>query len=92
MKSSQSLTEWLGCGISTVFTFMQTNQTWQIVCLILTAVSIAVTTAFNIWKWVKAAKADGKITLEEAEEGVKILNDGVEQIKNLGGKDNGNKD
>ena len=63
------MSEWLGCGISTLLTAMQTNQTWQIVCLVLTAISIAVTTAFNIWKWVKAAKRDGKITQEELEEG-----------------------
>lgn len=78
------MSEWLGCGISTLLTAMQTNQTWQIVCLVLTAISIAVTTAFNIWKWVKAAKRDGKITQEELEEGVGILNEGIDKITNLG--------
>ncbi len=74
------VTEWIGCGISTVFTAIQTNQTFQTVCLILTCLSIAVTTAFTIYKWVKSAKADGKITKEELEEGIKILNDGISQI------------
>ena len=91
MMKYKSTTEWLGCGISTVFTVLQTNQTWQIICLVLTAISITVTTAFTIWKWVKFATKDGKITVEEAEEGVKILNDGIESIKNLGGKDDGDK-
>lgn len=87
------VTEWIGCGISTVFTVLQTNETWQIICLVLTAISITVTTAFTIYKWVKSATKDGKITEEELEEGVKIIQDGVENIKNTveGGKKDGNR-
>ena len=77
------VSEWIGCAISSVFTALQTNQTWQLVCLILTALSIAVTTAFTLYKWIKMAKADGKITREEIEEGVSIIKDGVDQISDI---------
>ena len=77
------VSEWIGCAISSVFTALQTNQTWQLVCLILTALSIAVTTAFTLYKWIKMAKADGKITKEEIEEGIGIIKDGVDQISDI---------
>lgn len=77
------VTEWIGCGISSIFTALQTNENWQLICLILTALSITITTAFTIYKWVKSAKADGKITPEEIEEGIGIVVDGANQIKNV---------
>lgn len=51
--------------------------------IILTIISIAsglVILGFNIWRWVKAAKADGKITPEEIEEGKNQI---VEDLTNL---------
>ena len=34
-----------------------------------------------LWNWYKNAKKDGKITKEEIEEGVKIVSDGSQNIK-----------
>lgn len=76
------ITEWIGCGISSLFTMLQTNENWQLVCLILTCVSITITTAFTIYKWYKSAMADGKITKEEIEEGIEIAAHGIDQIGN----------
>lgn len=47
---------------------------------ILAIVTSCVILGFNIWRWVKEAKKDGKITAEEIEEGKKIIVDGIEDI------------
>lgn len=67
-------------GAQYVFAAVQQNETLQIIEFVFSAVTSAVLIAFRIWRWVKDAKADGKITKEELEEGAKIIADGVEEI------------
>ena len=54
----------------------------SIVCAI-TGIAITVITCILIpfIKWLKKAKADGKITKEELEEGKEIISNGVEEVK-----------
>lgn len=60
-----------------ILTAIQTNETWQLVQIILSCVVSAVTIAYILWKWWKKAKADGKITAEEIEELEKEIKDNV---------------
>jgi len=63
-----------GVSIMGVATIAQTNEVFQLVQIILTCVSAAVILAFNIWKWYKKAKADGKIDEKEIDELENIIN------------------
>lgn len=60
--------------------FLQANETFQIIELCLSVVTSIVLIAYRLWKWYKAAKADGKITRDEISEGVEILIEGKEEI------------
>lgn len=81
MFLKNQIAEYIGCGTATVLTVVQTNQVFQLVSLILTCIATAVAIAFTIYKWYKAAKADGKIDKEEVKELVDIVKDGAEDIK-----------
>ena len=59
---------WLGSGISTILTISQTNEVFQLIQIILTSVAVLVSLAYTIWKWLKNAKKDGKITSNEVDE------------------------
>ena len=59
---------------------IQDNPIWQGIQLGLSILTSIVLIAYRLWKWHKEATKDGKITKEEAEEGFKIVNDGLEDI------------
>lgn len=72
--------------ISTLFsgigTALQTDEILQIISLCITiAGGIVSLIIIPILNWHKGAKADGKITKEEIDEGVKIIQNGVNSIK-----------
>lgn len=77
-----------GVGIvETVVTVSQTNEVFQTVQIIISAVAAAVALAYTIWKWYKNA------TKEDSPGGKKITKDEVvdlvDQVKDsLDGKDN----
>lgn len=75
--------EYIGCGVGAVLTVVQTNEVFQLVSLILTCIATAVAIGFTIYKWVKAATADGKIDEKELEELGEILQDGAEKVNNI---------
>lgn len=54
---------------------LQTNEAMQTIQLILSIVTSAVIIAFKLWKWWKEASKDGKITADEIDEAVNILED-----------------
>lgn len=60
-----SIIEWSCCALSALLTATQTEHVFQIIQLVLTCIGAAVAIAFTIFKWYKAAKADGKITMDE---------------------------
>jgi len=67
-------------GVQYVFAALQQNETLQYIELGLSILTSIILIAFRIWRWVKEAKADGKITKEEIEEGAKIIVDGAQEI------------
>lgn len=78
--------EWICCALASVLTVVQTNEIFQLVSLILTCIATVLAIAFTIYKWVKKAKADGKIDAEEVEELAEIIKDGAESIKEVSDK------
>lgn len=70
--------------IINVFTYaialLQANETFQIIELALSIATSAVLIAYRLWKWYKAAKADGKITRDEVKEGLEIVIEGKDEI------------
>ena len=67
--------EWLGPTAGTVLTIVQTHEVFQIISLVLTILTTLITFIFTIYKWVKMAKADGKIDEHEIEQGIEIVED-----------------
>ena len=80
---TKQIVEYASCGVGAVMTVVQTNQVFQLVSLILTCIATAVAIGFTIYKWYKAAKADGKIDEKELEELGDILKDGAEKVNNI---------
>ena len=52
-----------------------TLEAVQIIYYILAGLAILFSLSFTIWKWYKAAKADGKITIDEIEDLEKQVKD-----------------
>lgn len=81
----RNLAEITGCAVGTstsaVGTALQTNQVLQTISLIITIIGGIVTTASALYLWWKNASKDGKITKDEIEEGVEIIQNGVNDIK-----------
>ena len=88
----KDILEYVGSGLSIVFTAIQTNEVFQIVSLILAILTSATTLAFTLWKWYKKAKEDGKITPDEMIEGAKIVEEGIKEIKDIKDKHEGEND
>ena len=63
------------------FVALQTDWIFQWVQLGLAIACSLVLLAYRLWKWYKEAKADGKITKEEIKEGLDIVSNGVDEIK-----------
>lgn len=70
-----------GTTLSAVGTGLQTSEVLQIISLVLTIIGSLITIVMAITNWWKKAKADGKITSEEIQEGVQIIQDGIETLK-----------
>lgn len=81
---------WSCSAVSSVLTIVQTNQIFQLICLILTAISTLISIITSVIIWYKKAKADGKITLEELEELKGISEEARQEIENIINKEEGN--
>lgn len=79
-------------GIAIVFSALQQNELFSIISWVLTILATLVTIAYTLWKWWRRAKADGKITDEEIEEGLEITKEGLDNLTKKGTKDDGKKD
>lgn len=79
------LSEITGCAVGTsasaVGTAIQPNQILQTISLVITIIGGLITIISALYVWFNKAKKDGKIDKEEIEEGAKILQDGIEDIK-----------
>lgn len=54
--------------VETVVTVSQTNEVFQTIQIIISALAGAVALAYTIWRWYKNAKKDGKITEDEVDD------------------------
>lgn len=90
MKSKDFL-DWIGCGFATILTAVQTQEVFQIISLILTCIATGLTIAFTIYKWFKNAMKDKKLDEKEIKEGIDIINDSIDKIKELSNNDKGEK-
>jgi len=90
MKSREFL-DWIGCGVGATFTVIQTQELFQIISLILTCIATLTTIGYNIYKWYKNAMKDKKLDENEIKEGIDIIKQGAEDIKELSKKDKGDK-
>ena len=71
----------VGTGVTAVGTGLQTNEVLQAISIVLTIIGSIITIAMALTNWWKNAKKDGKITKEEINEGVGIIVDGANEIK-----------
>ena len=60
---------------------IQDNPVFQWIQLILAIVASLVLIAYRLWKWWKEASKDGKIEKEEIKEGLDIISDGIDDVK-----------
>lgn len=60
---------------------IQDNPVFQWIQLILAIVASLVLIAYRLWKWWKEASKDGKIDKEEIKEGLDIISDGIDDVK-----------
>lgn len=77
MKDVHGL-NYLGDAIAVVLTATQTNETYQIISMVLTIVATLFSIVLTIIKfvsWFREAKKDGVITQEEIDEAQKIIDD-----------------
>ena len=71
----------IGTGVSAVGTGLQTNEILQTISIVLTIIGTLITIIMAILNWWRNAKKDGKITKEELDEGIDIIKNGVDEIK-----------
>lgn len=55
-------------ALETVVTVAQTNEVFQTIQIIISALAGAVALAYTIWRWYRNAKKDGKITEDEVDD------------------------
>lgn len=68
-------------GMNVILTASQANERLQTIQLILNIISIVIVIAINLLRWYHSSKQDGKITIDELEEGANIIKDGIDEIK-----------
>ena len=54
--------------LETMVTVSQTNEVFQTIQIIISALAGAVALAYTIWRWYRNAKIDGKITEDEVDD------------------------
>ena len=54
--------------LETLVTVSQTNEVFQTIQIIISALAGAVALAYTIWRWYRNAKKDGKITEDEVDD------------------------
>lgn len=79
MKRADYLTNLLAA----LTTAIQPEEFFQWICLGLTIISVALSIGFTIYQWYRTATADGKISAEEAQELVKIVDDAKSTIERI---------
>ena len=73
----------LGIGLQAIFTAIQTDEVLRWISFGFTLVSVILTIAYNIWRWWRKSKEDGKISMNEVDELVDIVKDGSDSLSNI---------
>lgn len=68
-------------GIALALAGIQVEEVFKWVQLSVGLLATILSVAFTLWQWWKRAKKDGKITEEEINEGIDILNNGIDELK-----------
>ena len=72
----------IGTALSIIGTAMQTNEILETISLVITIIGGAITfIVVPILNWYRHAKKDGKIDADEIKEGLDIIVDGSERVK-----------
>ena len=79
-----------GIGIQAVLTAVQTDEVLRRISFGFTIFSVILNIAYNVWRWWRKSKEDGKISMDEVDELVDIVKDGSDTLTNTikEGKDN----
>lgn len=73
-----------GTTLSAIGTAIQTQEVLEIISMIITIIGATISfIVVPIISWWKHAKADGKITTTEMKEGIDIIQEGIEDIKQM---------
>ena len=78
----------LGIGVQAILTAIQTDEVLRWVAFGFTIFSVILNIAYNIWRWWRKSKEDGKISMDEVDELVDIVKDGSDSLKNTTKEDN----
>ena len=78
----------LGIGLQAIFTAIQTDEVLRRISFGFTLVSVILTIAYNIWRWYRKSKEDGKISMKEVDELGEIIKDGSDALKDITKEDN----
>ena len=72
----------VGTGLGVIGTATQTNEILQTISLIVTIIGAVISMiVVPLISWWQKAKKDGKITEEEIQEGIGIISDGLDSLK-----------
>lgn len=72
----------IGTSLGAIGTATQTNEILQTISLIVTIVGAVISMiVVPLISWWQKAKKDGKITKEEIQEGIDIISDGLDSLK-----------
>ena len=74
----------VGTTVSAIGTATQTNDILQTVSLVITIIGAVISMIIvPVLSWYMKAKKDGKITIDEAKEGVNTLKEGIDKVKEI---------
>ena len=72
-----------GIGIQAILTAVQTDEVLRWIAFGFTLFSVILNIAYNVWRWWRKSKEDGKISMDEVDELVDIVKDGSDSLKNI---------
>lgn len=82
MVKNELITGAVGTTLSAVGTGLQTNEILQTISLVITIIGGLITfIVVPLLNWYKNAKKDGKIDADELKDGINIVVDGSEKVK-----------
>lgn len=84
MNKSSIIGGTIGTILSATGTAMQTSEVLQIISLVVTIIGAIISMiVVPLVTWYQKAKKDGKITAEEINEGVKTLQEGIDDTQKV---------